>query len=53
MGVEKIEVRDVNRDKEILEKLVTLDVNLKALDVKVDSMQTDITKIKDDVAAKP
>ncbi len=53
MGVDKIEVRGADRSVEILEKLTLLDTTMKTLSVKLDIMQTDITKIRDDVAAKP
>ena len=60
MAVERIEVRDADRSKEILEKLTLLDAGLRDLDVSltimqtgITDMQTDITKISNDVAAKP
>ncbi len=55
MGVEKIETRGADRDKEIIEKLTSLNAKIKDLDVlnaKVDNMQTDITVIKDEVSTK-
>ncbi len=53
MGVDEIEVRGADRDVEILKKLALLDAKLNDLDVGLTNMQTDITKIKDDVAVKP
>ena len=53
MAIDKIEVRNADRSKEILEKLTLLDVSLTIMQTDIASMKTDITKIKDDVAAKP
>lgn len=53
MAIEKIEVRGADKGKEILEKLALLDTKVNDLDASLSNMQTDITEIKDDVAAKP
>ncbi len=50
MGVEKIEVRNADRGKEILEKIALLDEKVKNLNARMTNIQTDITLMKIDLA---